>query len=58
MKFGRKPRGHDSRIPQFSELLKHRTMAPLPPVVNYAARMAGNLGMMLNDTLGDWRRFT
>src|ERR1700683_5264115 len=53
MKFGRKPRGHDTRIPQLSALLAHRTMAPIPGAIDYGTGTPANLGMMLNDTLSD-----
>lgn len=53
MKFGRKPRGFDTRIPQMAALRAGQTLPPLPTVVNYASNMPADLGMMLNDALGD-----
>ena len=51
-KLGRKPRAHDPRVLHYSALLAGRTLPPLPPSVNYAAKMPADLGMMLNDQLG------
>lgn len=63
MKFGRKPRGHDPRVPKLSLLRRHPTPSPTPspaPVlptppaaINYGQGMPQSLGAMLNDTLGD-----
>ena len=52
--FGRKPRGFDPRIPHMSALLPGS--APLPPIpasADNAADLPADLGMMLNDTLGN-----
>jgi hypothetical protein len=51
MKFGRRPRGHDQRIPKLSAI--GGLMPLLPPEINYAAGMPANLGAMLNNSLGD-----
>ena len=48
-KLGRRPRGHDSRIP----LITAERGIALPSAINYASGMPANLGMMLNDSLGD-----
>ena len=52
-KLGRTPREHDPRIPHLSALLAGQTITPPPPSVDYTKGMPANLGMMLNDTLGD-----
>ena len=55
MKLGRKPRGHDERIPKMATLRK-TSAAPLPPIpasVDYTNGMPQYLGVMLNDILGD-----
>lgn len=49
MKFGRKPRIHDSRVPK----LTAAQGLTLPIAVNYAEGMPADLSMFLNDTLGD-----
>jgi hypothetical protein len=53
MKFGRKPRAYDKRIPRMSALRAGQTLVPLPASVNYAIGMPSDLGAMLNDSLGD-----
>lgn len=53
MKLGRKPRGHDSRIPKVSALRSRQSLAPLPPAVSYASGLPSNLGAMGNDSIGD-----
>lgn len=53
MKFGRRPRRHDSRVPHFSALTAKRALAPPPLIVDYAAALPDNLGMFGNDALGD-----
>lgn len=52
-KLGRMPRTFDPRVPHMSALLAGRTPPPPPRAVDYTAGMPANLGMMLNDTLGD-----
>jgi len=52
-KLGRTPRAHDPRIPHLSALLAGQTITPPPPSADYTKGMPANLGMMLNDTLGD-----
>lgn len=53
MKYGRKARTFDPRIPKMSTLRAGQTLPPLPASVNYAANMPTNLGAMLNDMIGD-----
>ncbi|MGA8298865.1 MAG: hypothetical protein WCB53_02145 [Terriglobales bacterium] len=52
-RLGRTPRAFDPRIPHMSALLAGQTLTPPPPSVDYSSSMPANLGMMLNDTLGD-----
>lgn len=52
-KLGRTPRAHDPRVPHLSSLLAGQTITPPPPSVDYTQGMPANLGMMLNNTLGD-----
>jgi hypothetical protein len=54
LKFGRLPRTFDTRIPQMATLrARQPAPPPLPPNVEYGSGMPGDLGMMLNDNLGD-----
>jgi len=56
MKFGRKPRRYDPRVPHLSSLLagRRRLLAPPPPSVDYISPLAcSSFGMMGNDRLGD-----
>src|SRR5580704_7048834 len=50
---GRLHRTYNPRIPHLSALLAGQTLPPPPPSVDYTKGMPANLGMMLNDTLGD-----
>jgi len=52
-KLGRLHRTYDPRIPHMSALLAGQTLTPPPPSVDYTQKMPAELGMMLNDTLGD-----
>ena len=54
-KLGRLARSHDKRIPMLHTLMTSAGIAPQPVVasVDYTQGMPPNLGMMLNDTLGD-----
>lgn len=52
-KLGRLHRTYDPRIPHMSALVAGQTLAPPPAQANWTAGMPNNLGMMLNDTLGD-----
>lgn len=53
VKLGRLPRTYDSRIPQLRDLPSRAIIPKIPDTVNYAAKLPANLGMMLNDVLGD-----
>src|SRR5580693_1812272 len=52
-KLGRLHRTYDSRIPHLSALIAGQTLTPPPPAVDWSKGMPANLGMMLNQTLGD-----
>jgi hypothetical protein len=52
-KLGRLQRTYDPRVPHLSALVAGQTLPPPPPSVDYTKGMPSNLGMMLNDTLGD-----
>ena len=52
-KLGRLHRTYDPRVPHLSALLAGQTLTPPPATVDWTAKMPANLGMMLNDTLGD-----
>jgi hypothetical protein len=52
-RLGRTPRAYDPRIPHMSALLAGRTLVPPPASADYTQGMPKDLGMMLNDTLGD-----
>jgi hypothetical protein len=52
-KLGRLARTYDPRIPHMSALLADRTRPAPPPQIDYTKGLPANLGMMLNDTLGD-----
>jgi hypothetical protein len=52
-KLGRLHRSYNPRVPHMSALVAGRALPPPPPQVDYTAGMPANLGMMLNDTLGD-----
>lgn len=52
-KLGRLHRSYDPRVPHLSALISGQTLPPPPPSVDYTKAMPGNLGMMLNDRLGD-----
>jgi hypothetical protein len=52
-KLGRLHRTYDPRIPHLSALIAGQTLPPPPPEKDWAAEMPTNLGMMLNDSLGD-----
>lgn len=52
-KLGRLARAYDPRVPHLSALLAEKTLTPPPASVDYTKGMPQNLGMMLNDTLGD-----
>jgi Phosphorylase superfamily len=52
-KLGRLRRTYDPRIPHLSALLAGQAPSTPPPSANYTNGMPANLGMMLNNTLGD-----
>jgi hypothetical protein len=52
-KLGRLHRTYDSRIPHMSALTAGQTLTPPPASVDYTKNLPANLGMMLNDKLGD-----
>jgi len=52
-KLGRLARSHNPAIPHLSALLAGQTLPPPPSTIDYTANMPANLGMMLNDSLGD-----
>ena len=52
-KLGRLARSHDKRIPMLHTLMGGIAPQPVVPAVDYTKGMPANLGMMLNDTLGD-----
>lgn len=52
-RLGRLHRTFDPRIPHLSALLAGKRLPPPPPQVDWTRGMPGNLGVMLNDKLGD-----
>jgi hypothetical protein len=52
-KLGRLSRSHDKRIPMLHTLMEGMAPQPVAPAVDYTRRMPTNLGMMLNNALGD-----
>src|SRR5271163_2129655 len=52
-KLGRLHRTYNPTIPHLSALVAGQTLPPPPASVDYTKGMPANLGMMLNDTLGD-----
>ena len=52
-KLGRLARGHDKRIPMLHDLLAGAAQPTPPAALDYTKGMPANLGMMLNNTLGD-----
>jgi hypothetical protein len=53
LKLGRLPRSYDKNIPMLHTLMEGAPLPPVVPSVDYTKGMPANLGMMLNDTLGD-----
>lgn len=53
LRFGRLHRTYDPRVPHLSALVAGQTLAPPPPSIDNTKGMPANLGMMLNDKLGD-----
>lgn len=53
-KLGRKPRKFNPRVPHLSALMMgNKSIEAPPPAADWLAAMPANLGMMLNDQLGD-----
>jgi hypothetical protein len=52
-KLGRLHRTYDPRVPHMSALTAGQTLTPPPAAKDWTVGMPANLGMMLNDTLGD-----
>jgi hypothetical protein len=52
-KLGRLHRTYNPRIPHLSALVAGQTLPPPPAEKNWTSGMPANLGMMLNDSLGD-----
>ncbi len=52
-KLGRLHRTYDPRVPHLSALIAGQTLPPPPASCDWTQKMPANLGMMLNDTLGD-----
>jgi hypothetical protein len=53
LKFGRLHRTYNPRVPHLSSLMAGRIPKPPPKSVDWTKGMPKNLGMMMNDTLGD-----
>jgi hypothetical protein len=52
-KLGRKARAYRPHVPHLSALLAGRKLAAPPASVDYTSALPANLGMFLNDSLGD-----
>jgi hypothetical protein len=52
-KLGRLHRTYDPRNPNMSAITAGVTLPPPPPSIDYTTHLPANLGMMLNDKLGD-----
>ena len=54
-KLGRLRRGHDNRFPHYSAMryAAKKKLIQIPPQEDWSAKMPPNLGMMLNDQLGN-----
>jgi len=52
-KLGRLHRTYDPRIPHMSAITAGTTLPPPPPSADNTTKLPSNLGMMMNDTLGD-----
>jgi hypothetical protein len=52
-KLGRLSRSYDPRVPHMSALVAGETRPPPPPQIDYTVGLPNNLGMMMNDELGD-----
>ena len=52
-KLGRAPRSYDPRVPHMSALMAGKNLTPPPAEVDNTKGMPADLGMLLNDNLGD-----
>jgi hypothetical protein len=52
-KLGRTRRAYNPRVPHLSALQAGKALPPPPPSEDWLSAMPANLGMMLNDSLGD-----
>jgi len=52
-RLGRLPRARNARVPHMSALLAGKAAPTVPATADYTKGMPSNLGIMLNDTLGD-----
>src|ERR1019366_8718512 len=52
-RLGRHARSYDNRVPHMSALLAGKTLPPIPASKDWTQGMPANLGMMMNDSLGD-----
>lgn len=52
-RLGRLHRTYDPRVPHLSAITAGQTLTPPPATCDWTKGMPANLGMMLNDTLGD-----
>lgn len=53
MKYGRLPRAFSPAVPHWSALKMGAPAIDVPSVCSYTARLPADLGVMLNDRLGD-----
>lgn len=53
LKLGRLARAYNPRVPHYSALAAGSPLPPPPPQIDWTQGMPDNLGMMLNDRLGD-----
>ena len=53
MKLGRQPRAFNPSVPHYSSMIMSAPKVVLPPTLSYTHTLPANLGMMLNDQLGD-----
>jgi len=53
LRLGRTPRTYDPRIPHMSALMAGKALPPPPASIDYTKGMPADLGIMLNDKLGD-----
>jgi hypothetical protein len=53
LKLGRLARSNNTKIPMLHTLLEGKALEPVKPAVDYTKGMPNDLGVMMNDTLGD-----